>query len=151
VLSYARRGAGKIDLTEAASGDQHQITVTAATSAGYTAGFYTWQAYVAKGAERYQIDSGTIELKPNLAAVTATTYEWRSEARIIYDQLVAAYKSYTGSRGGVQEYTIGTRRMVFRSAAEIIKEIEYWKAQVDAEARAQGLGQGRNVLVRFGS
>ncbi|MGH8519869.1 MAG: hypothetical protein ACREU9_00185 [Gammaproteobacteria bacterium] len=151
VLTYALRGAGKIDLTAAASGADHAITISAAATAAYTAGFYTWQAYATKAAtsERYPVASGTLEIEPNLAAVTASTYEWRTEAKIIYDQLVAAYKTYTTSQGHVQEYTIGSRRMTFRSAAEIIKQIEYWKAQVQAEERAQGLGQGRNVFVRF--
>lgn len=152
VLTYALRGAGKIDLTATASGSEHLITISAATSAAYTAGFYTWQAYATKSAisERHPVDSGQIEIKPNLAAVTASSYEWRTEAKIIYDQLVAAYKSYTQSRGGVQQYTIGQRQMTFRSPADFIREIEYWRAQVKAEEAAAGITQqGRNVFVRF--
>lgn len=149
VLTYALRGAGNIDLTASADGDDHLIEILAATSTAYTAGIYSWQAYATKGAERFGTGFGRIEILPNLAAVTDPTYEHRSEAKVIYDQLVAAYKSYTGSRGGVQQYTIGTRQMTFRSAADFIKEIEYWRAQVEAEEIAAGLGKGRNIFVRF--
>lgn len=152
VLTYALRGAGKIDLTATADGSDHLVTITAATSAGYTAGKYTWQGYATKSAtsERYPIGSGQIEIKPNLAAVSASTYEWRTEAKVIYDQLVAAYKSYSASRGGVQQYTIAGRSMTFRSPADFIREIEYWRAQVQAEEQAAGIAQqGRNVFVRF--
>lgn len=149
VLTYALRGAGKIDLVATASGAEHLITITAAVSAAYTAGFYTWQAYATKAAERFPIETGSLEIKPNLAGITASTYEWRTEAKIIYDQLVAAFKSYSASRGGVQQYTIGNRSMTFSSSADFIKEIEYWRAQVKSEEAAAGLGQGRSVFVRF--
>ena len=108
--------AGKIDITATASGTDHLVSVTPTTSAAYTAGDYTWTAYVEKTGYRVTVATGTIEVKPNIAALT--TLDARTDAAIIVDQLMAAYKTYTASNGNVAEYEIAGRRMKYRSAAE---------------------------------
>ena len=52
-LKYSFRGtAGTIDITSSASGDDHLIEVSAATSAAYGAGLYAVQGYVEKDSDR---------------------------------------------------------------------------------------------------
>jgi hypothetical protein len=143
--------AGKFDITAAASGTDHLVTVISTTSATYTAGDYTWTAWVEKTGERVTVGSGTITIKPNIAALN--TLDGRTEAAKILDQLMAAYTSYTASNGHVAEYEIAGRRMKYRSAAEILTQINLWEARVASEKRAEriasGLSAGNKVLVRF--
>lgn len=153
VLKYRLiNAAGKIDIISSASGADHAINVTAATSAGYAAGTYDWQSYVEKGTERYTIKTGRLQILPNLAA-QAAGYDNRSQPRRILEALLTAYESASGSRGFVQEYSINGRTMRFNNKADWIKEINFWKAEVAAEERATrinaGLGAGNKLLVRF--
>jgi len=143
--------AGKIDITATASGTDHLVTVTPTTSAAYTAGDYTWTSWVEKTGYRITVGGGTIEVKPNIAALT--TLDARTDAAIIVDQLMAAYKTYTASNGNVAEYEIAGRRMKYRSGAEILQQISHWKSVLAAEKRAEsiaaGLGGANKILVRF--
>lgn len=145
--------AGKIDITSTADGTTHQVSVGASTSAVWSAGRYTWQAWVENGGatERHTVGSGTIEVKPNIAAVT--TLDARTDAAKIVDQLMDAYKAYTSSNGLVAEFMVAGRNVKYRSAAEILEQINFWKSQVAKEEResriAAGLGAGNKILVRF--
>ncbi len=142
---------GKIDITATASGTDHLVSVEPATSAVYTAGTYTWTAWVEKTGYRITIGGGTMEVKPNIAALT--TLDARTDAAVIVDQLIAAYKSYTASNGHVAEYEIAGRRMKFRGTAEILDQLNHWRAILASEKRAEriaaGLGGGNKFLVRF--
>jgi hypothetical protein len=154
VLSYRLINAtAKIDISSSASGADHAVAVTAATSAVWTAGWYDWQAVVTLAAARHTVGTGRMQILPNLAAVSAAGFDNRSTARQIYDTLIAAYQSAATSRAFVQEYEIAGRRMKFSTRAEWITEIDYWRAQVVAEERAAninaGLGAGNKLLVRF--
>jgi hypothetical protein len=155
VLKYRLiNAAGKIDITASASGADHLVDVAASTTDGWAAGTYTWQAYVEKAAERYTVGRGTMVIEPDLPA-EAAGYETRTTAKQILDELEAAYLTYsTNGQGPVQRYTIGGRELWFRSAADFIKQIEYWRSQVASEAAsealAQGLGNPRRLYARFG-
>ena len=54
-------------------GDDYLVEVTSATSASYTAGTYSWSAYITRSSDyqRIQIDSGDIAVKTNLATSNA--------------------------------------------------------------------------------
>jgi hypothetical protein len=146
--------ANKYDITASASGADHLVTVTAATSATYVAGEYAWQAYVEGGSsERYTVGTGTLTIAPNLAGQSGGL-ETRSTARQIVAELEAARLAYaTNGQGHVQRFTIGNREMWFRSSADFLREIEYFRNQVAneeaAEAIAKGLGNPRRLYVRF--
>jgi len=62
--------AGKIDITATASGADHLVTLTPTTTAAYTAGDYTWTKWVEKTGYRITLATGTITVKPNIAALT---------------------------------------------------------------------------------
>jgi len=70
VLSYALVKSGvQITFAASASGADHLVDLAATTTAAWTdAGEYAFDAYVTKDAERYLIDSGLVEIRPNLAA-----------------------------------------------------------------------------------
>lgn len=155
-LKYrAVNSAGKIDITATTSGADYAVALTAATTAAYTAGWYDVVGWVEKGsgptAERVTVETFRWQVTPDLAA--AATYDGRSDARIIYDALLTAYKSAVASRAYVQEYEIAGRRMRFASREEWLRELNFWKAQVAAEDRAAKIAAGQpagaRVLVRF--
>lgn len=144
--------AGKIDITAAASGTDHLVSVAPTTTDDWAAGDYSWTAWVEKTGFRATVGSGSITVKPNLAAETGG-FDTRSVAQINYDQLMAAYRTYTQSNGLVSEYEIAGRRMRYKSSAEILEEINFWLGKVNDEKRAEkiaaGLGGGNKILVRF--
>lgn len=154
-LAYRIINSGaKYDVTATADGDDHAVSVTAAVSALWAAGTYGWQATVTKGTERYTVGKGTLTVQPNLAGVTGTGLDTRTSARKILDELEEAYLQYsTNGQGHVQRYVIAGREMVFRSATDFIKLIEYWRSRVSSEdateSIAQGLGNPRRLYARF--
>ena len=154
VLSYRlANSSGLIDITASASGAAFLVDVPVATSKSWAAGRYQVQGYVTKGTDRYTVESGFIQVLPNLAAAPPG-WDGRSSAETILAQLQAAYQTYlTNGQGLMQRYTIGTREVWFRSSSEFIQQINYWKAQVEQEqvaaSVAAGLGNPRRYRVRF--
>jgi len=153
VLAYRLiNAAGKIDITASAAGADHLVTVPAATSAGYNAGTYAWQAYVTKAAERYTVGTGSIVIKPNLAAQTGG-FEARGTWQKALDDLRAALAAWLTSSGQVAEYEIAGRRMKFASAADIRQRIAIAERELARESQAElaaaGKALGRQVYVRF--
>ena len=144
VLNYRFINAlAKIDIVATASGADHLVTVSAATSAAWQAGTYTWQAFVTKAAERFTVGSGSITVKPNLAA-QAAGYDARSEARKSYDAIKAAYDLYmSNGQGLMQRYTIGGREVWFRDWDDAKAQLDYWGNKVQAELEAESIAAGR--------
>lgn len=145
--------AAKFDITSTADGEDHLVNVAASVSATYAPGTYARTDWVEKGAERYTVGSGSLIVKPDLAAVSSAGYDTRSAAQQALDALKAALQTYVSSRGHVAEYQIAGRVMKFRNAMEIEQQIQFWQREVAAEERAERLAKGlpsRNrILVRF--
>jgi len=154
ILKYRLiNAAGKIDITATAAGNDHAVSVPAATSAAWPAGTYTVTAWVEKGAERYTVSvSGTLLVEPNLAAAVAGL-DTRSESKKILDALMVAYAAAAASHAYVQEYTVAGRRLVFQAKADWLLEINFWRREVAneeaASRRRAGLADSRKVYVRF--
>jgi hypothetical protein len=53
-----KNAAGGFEITAAASGTDHAVTVAAVTTAPYAAGDYQWVAWVEAGAEKFTVDQG---------------------------------------------------------------------------------------------
>lgn len=142
VLSYRLiNAANKYDITAAADGDDHLITVAAATSSPYVAGDYQWVSAVTLGAQRFTIAQGTFKVLANLAAAPGGV-DIRSTAKKALDLLDAALLEH-GSRAWTKEYEIAGRRMSFVSASEFMKFRSQLQMEVAAEENAQGLQQGK--------
>lgn len=142
----------KIDITATASGDDHLVTIAAATTAAYAAGVYTWVAHVTLATDRYTIGKGSVTVQPDLAAQSAG-FEARSTAKKALDDLRAALLAWLAGGGHVQEYEIAGRRMRFASAADIQARIGIAEREVARETAAQrmaaGLCAANRVYVRF--
>lgn len=142
-----------ISIDAAQNGTGHLVTLTATTTGGYVPGRYDWTAYVTKGADRVTIGTGVLTIAPDPTALQLQ--DGRTQAERILAALMAAYEGYcTNGQGTVAEYEIVGRRMKFRSSAEILEQIQYWRLQVANEQTAariaRGDGSGRRIQVRFG-
>jgi hypothetical protein len=148
VLSYRLINAlGKLDIVATAEGDDHLISVAAATSAAYPPGDYTYTAQVTRSTDRYTVGRGSITVKADWAAV-ADGADARTPAQRALADLKAALLRWLSSQGHVQEYEIAGRRMRFASASDIRQRIALAEREVAAEANA-GKPVARRVLVRF--
>ena len=153
VLKYRLINANsKLDLTAAASGADHLVTLTAAATAAYPAGGYIWQGYVEKAAERYTVGSGSVEIRPNLAARTSG-YDSRSSAKKALDAMNTALEVY-GQKAYVQSYEVAGRTMSFKNNAEFLAFRSRLQVEVrgeEAAARiAAGLSPRNKIRVRYG-
>ncbi len=150
-LTYALVKSGtRIQITASASGDDHLVSVAAATTAGYTVGVYQWQAYVTKTTERYLVDSGTIEILANFAAATSG-YDGRSHARKVLDALKAKIESRATK--DQEQMLVGGQVVGQMPIHRLLEFYDRFKAEVAAEEAAErvanGMGSGRNIFVRF--
>ena len=153
VLKYVLINASaKINITASASDSAHLVSVAASTTDDYTAGTYTWQAYVEKTTQRFTVGQGTLTVRAGLFAAAAGA-EMRSQAKIALDAATTALATYTASNGHVSEYEIAGRRMRFRSVKELRELVNYWASEVqrevDAENIRRGLGASRKIYTRF--
>jgi hypothetical protein len=152
-LRSATAGAG-LTVVATAYGNGWQSTISSANSSGLTAGEWTWGARATNGAQALTIGSGSLTI---LAALnytgSPTVFDGRSQARQDLDAVQAAIRSLV-SGGAVKRYTIGSRQLERFSLAELIELENRLKADVAreeaAERMANGLGDPRNLFVRFG-
>lgn len=143
----------KIDIAAAASGDSHLVSVPIATSDDWTAGDYTYVAWVTDGTDRVTVAQGRMTVLPNLAAVTAAGYDSRTQAKKMLDAIDAAILSLSsGERLAVVEAEIAGRRFKYDFNG-LMKLRNLYAAQVSAEENAEraslGLGSRNKLNVRF--
>lgn len=142
-------GSAKITINASASGADHLVSVAAATSAAYAAGSYSWMARVTKGAEIYTVDTGSLTIQPNLAALN--TFDGRSHAKVMVEAIEAAIQ---GRASSVQlRMTINNRSIEYLSPTELIKWLSFYRAEVAKEAQLESIRRTgknpRNIGVRF--
>lgn len=151
-LSYVLVKSGaKITISAEASGEDHLVTLAAATTAAYTPGVYTWQAYATKSSARHTVGGGTIEIKPNFAAATSTGYDGRSHVKRVLDALEAKLENRATRE---QEQMIVSGEVIgMMPIARLLEWYQRYKAAYAEElasARVSaGLGTGKKILVRF--
>lgn len=147
-LSYVLVSASaRINIVSAADGDDHAVTLAAATTAAYAPGAYTWAAYVTKDADRYTLGSGRIEVLPDLAAAGLTAHDGRSHARKVLEALEAWIESADPS---VARRKIADREIQFIPIPELLALRDRYRREVRAEDAAAGIRPARGrILLRF--
>ncbi|HAV56617.1 MAG TPA: hypothetical protein DCX45_03645 [Acinetobacter junii] len=146
--------AGKFDIDSVANGDDHDVTLTPAITATYTAGKYMMQPYYqhTDGTKQYQ-PRFEIEVFPDLVA--ATTYDYRSHARTVLEALEAAIESRaTKAQMSISISTPqGSRALQYLTLEELIKAKEYYQGLVNYEEEKNlidaGQSPGGRVLIQF--
>ena len=135
---YLVNSSAQITLAAIASGDDHAITKTAAGTAAYSPGDYAYQGYVAKGTDRWLVESGLITVLPNFATQT-TGYDARNEFRIIADAIIAVQQSKATK--DQLAYSVAGRSISRMSPAELTQ----WYEWADRKAsRLEAIAKGRN-------
>ena len=125
----------------------------AATTLGFDAGLWTWQAIATYSTLQYTAGRGQFTVKSSAAYTGAPgAFDDRSRAEIDLSYVETAIR--TLSQGGmVQEYTIGNRNLKRYKMPELLQLRDVLKAEVDRERRAekirQGLGNPGVARVRF--
>lgn len=152
-LTYELRGAAKATFVAVANGGGWKTTLSVGQAAALVAGSYVWAAYLSATNFRLTAGTGELVVAPDLAGVTASTYDGRSVAEKALADAESALASFKASGGKIKRYAIGQRQMEFASIGELLQVIGYWKAKVFNEQAAKdianGLGNPRNLMVRF--
>jgi hypothetical protein len=136
-----------------AYGQGWELTIAAATSAGFDAGQWFWQAIATAGSDKLTLGSGQLEV---LAALNYTgtpgAFDGRSQAEKDLAAVQSAIRAIIAG-GAVAEYTIGSRRLKKMEMADLITLESKLKSEVKREQaaalQAQGLGNPHNLFVRF--
>lgn len=149
-LSYVLiNSAGKIEFSATADGVDFLVDEAAADTASHAAGVYSWFAYVSNDPDRFEVGTGTVEVRPDLAA--AAVLDTRSHARKVLEAIEAVLERRATK--DQEEYSIEGRSLKRTPIADLVKLRDRYRAEVDseiaAERLAQGLGTGRKILTRF--
>lgn len=144
---FKKRGSSgaNFSIQATADGDTHSVSVSATTTAAYTAGTYDWVAQVSSGGEVYDVDRGSLVLQPRYDQ--AANLDDRTHAQKMLDAIEALLENR--STLDQQEYTINNRSLKRLTVEELMKWRDYYRAQVFAaksnERRRNGYGGGRIV------
>ena len=140
------------EITATASGTDHAVSVAAATTTGYTAGTWAWQAWVESGAEKYTVDSGSLVILADYRSGAATT---TADSRTHATKVLAAIEAVIEGRASKdqEEYTIGNRSLKRTPLADLIKFRSRYRLEAAGEAQAErlrnGLGSSGFINVRL--
>jgi len=125
----------------------------AASSTDLTAGDYFWQAVASKGALKYDVGSGSLEVLIDLVYTgTAQKIQAKSQVEQDLDAVEAAIRTLI-SDGVVKEYSIGGRSLKKYDLADLTALRSQLKYQLSLEKKAElirnGQGNPHQMLVRF--
>lgn len=151
VLSYALVKSGAlISITSSASDDDHAVSISATTTAGYSAGIYDYQAYVTLDDDRYTVETGTITVKSNFAT-QSSGLDTRSHAKKMLDAIDSLLEGK--SVADVSSYSIAGRSLTKYSPTELMEWRKYYAKLYLQEQRAAkrkaGKSTGSLVKVQF--
>ena len=145
-------GENKIELTGTAEGSDHRFAAGSSVTTSWDAGDYSAVLVATKGDERATVSKSPVRVYPD--PIASATADGRSQAQITLDALRKAYNDLIASGGAmVQSVVINGRQTAFRSADEIIQQIEFFQRQVNSELAAErlknGEGLGGRILTRL--
>jgi hypothetical protein len=162
-LSYAflRHDTGlRILVTSTASGADHLVNVSAATTTAFEPGDYEGQGYVTKASERFKVWEGRLKVLPNYA--TGEQTDTRTIARKTLDAIEAGIlkvhqANAAGRAGAITEWTAEglsvKREDQAGLLAELISQRDRYRAIVSHEEahqrRQAGRATGRRILTTF--
>lgn len=140
-------------VTGSAYGTGWEFTIAASTTSGFDAGNWYWQAIATKDSESLTLGNGTFVVKATLSySDTPGAFDGRTQAQKDLDAVQAAIRAIVDG-GVVQEYRIGTRNLKKYDLPDLIQLEGKLKAEVKREQQAElianGLGNPRNMFVRF--
>lgn len=141
--------AGKFTVAASASGADHAVNASAATTATWPAGDYDWRAQASKAGDVFTVAEGRITVRPSFGAATLDA---RSSAR----KALEAVEAYLANSNNLSaaEYQIAGRQLRRYSLPELWSHRDRLRQEVAREdaaaSAAAGLSSRSRVYVRFG-
>lgn len=153
-LTYVARITGggntEIQIVANETNGEYVIEVSSATSAGFTAGVYHWQAEILResDSQRIVVDRGYFQAIEDLDVNGADP---RTHAEIMLDKIESLLEGKADS--DVANYSVAGRSLTKLSFAELVDARDYYKAELQkqkvAERIRRGKPTGATVKVRF--
>lgn len=137
-LSVLLRGPDVINLTATASGNQHQLAANAATTANWTPGLYTYTARVTNGVDVFEVETGQLEVKPDLASA-GEGHDGRTHAQRTLESIEAVIEKRATL--DQERYRINNRELYRTPIADLLKLRDLYRAEVRREQMA---ARGKN-------
>lgn len=134
--------------------DGWEFTISATDSAAFDEGTWYWQAIATKASESLTLGYGSLTVEASLSYTGAGNlkFDGRTQAKKDLEAVQTAIRTLLAG-GAVQEYRIGNRNLKRYDLADLIQLEGRLKAEVkreeQAELMANGLGNPRNMFVRF--
>lgn len=147
----AAEGATVVGVADAVGG--WDFTVAAATTTGFNAGAWYWTAQATSGSLALTLGSGSLQVLASLAYTgTPAAFDGRSQAEKDLEAVQTAIRTIVS--GGISQYAVGSRQATKLDLGMLMKREAQLKADVARERAAEkiaaGLGDPRNLFVRFG-
>lgn len=129
------------------------MAITAATTTNFDTATWYWQSRITSGATVISVGSGTTEVKPSLYYTgQPAAFDGRSQAEQDLEAVQLAIRTIVSK--GAKQYSIGSRSYSSQDLGVLMQREAQLKAIVARERAAEkvaaGLGDPRNVFVRFG-
>lgn len=133
-----------------ADGADHLVSRATTDTDDIIPGIYQWAAFVRNGSERYQVATGTLNVRPNLEG--ARPFDVRTHPQKVLDAIEAVLENRATK--DQEEYEIAGRRLKRTPIKDLLVLRDTYKAELanaDETAKlAAGLGNARYIGVRFG-
>jgi hypothetical protein len=134
-----RTTANPITLTSAADGDNHEFTIDDSDTATYTAGYYSYTAYVVEIADTdhiIPIATGVVEIKKDLSTVS----DARTHAMTMVDNLRTTILAL--STKTMSDVSIEGRNYTYNDIEKLEKLLTYYE-------RKAGVTKRKRTLIQF--
>lgn len=137
-----KNGVSLTQITGTTSGDGYLVTESAANTAGWVPGRYSYTCYITAGGERVTVDSGQISIAPNMAVSQTPTAAQAMLAACNAAYLALATKTKSSVSFNGQSFTV-------QSLRELQLMRDRLRVEVQAEQRALGYNKqgGAKILV----
>lgn len=146
-LSAVLRGPGAYTLQAEGEGAAHRFHVAANVTGEWLHGTYAYSLRASRGAEIVELASGTIEIAPDLALMTAG-----HDARSHVERVLAAIEAVLEKRATLDQerYRINNRELWRTPIPELLRLRDRYRAEL-ARLRSAKRGDlfGRSVKVAF--
>lgn len=151
-MNTAGEGASIVGTDDTGGG--WSFAISAATTAGFNAGTWYWQAQATDGSSTITIGTGSLTVQPSLAYSGAPgAFDGRSQAEQDLEAVQSAIRGIIAGKS--KYYMIGSRQFTALDLPSLMERESQLKAIVAreraAESLAAGLGNPRRMFVRFTS
>jgi hypothetical protein len=130
------------NITIVKSGYTFTVTVPASVTAGWTAGDYKYAIYMYTATLRYQVETGTVTVKPDLYAKTST-YDSRSHVKVVLDAIEAVIEGRAST--DQMSYSIAGRTLAKMPIKDLLYLRDRYRAEYKREQDAEKIAMGETI------